>query len=160
MLIFPNSKPVHDLWKVFTKHGAIITKGESERDRRRRRTGDRGRLLDENLWKGVSGWIKSVGGVKGGRDGPVTPDLLPPRPFRAAQWLTPVSFHGCFYYYLHQERGRQNEARGAVKQAAPAWCQQHLPPIPLLPLAVWKTSAHISLCLRAPGNLFLANYFT
>lgn len=48
---------------------------------------------------------KDCGCVRGGRGGPVTPDLHPPGPFRAAQWLTPVSFQRWHYYYLHQSAG-------------------------------------------------------
>lgn len=55
-------------------------------------------------WKGAPAWIKTVG-VRGGWGGPVTPDLHPPGPFRAAQWLTPVSFQCWHYYYLHQSVG-------------------------------------------------------
>lgn len=75
----------------------------------------------------------------------MTPDLFPTGPFRAAQWLTPVSFQYWFYYYLHQSVGeRQIEARGAVKPSATASFQQHPP---LLPRTFSNTGAFLSFLL-------------
>lgn len=85
---------VHDLWKVFTKHWAMIIKGQGVCVWRGGRT-----------MKGRAIVNKDCGCVRGGRGGPVTPDLHPPGPFRAAQWLTPVSFQRWHYYYLHQSAG-------------------------------------------------------
>lgn len=87
--ILSSAELVHDLRRVFTKHWAMIIKG---------RVGGRG------PWKEAPAWIKTVG-VSGGWGGPVTSDLHPPGPFRAAQWLTPVSFQCWHYYYLHQSVG-------------------------------------------------------
>lgn len=94
----------------------------------------------------------------------MTPDLFPTGPFRAAQWLTPVSFQYWFYYYLHQSVGeRQIEARGAVKPSATASCQQHPPSsapnffkhrcLPIVP------SLFVCVCLCVCASLFLSNYF-
>lgn len=150
MLIFLNAQLVHDLWKVFTKHCAMIIKGQSEQR-------DRGWGWDENLWKGASVWIKTVG-VRGGWGGPVTPDLLPPGPFRVAQWLTPVSFQSWHYYYLHQSVGETQKDR---KRPEVLWSGVHQPHANNTPFSpsLAKTGAFPSPCLSPSANLFLFNYF-
>lgn len=112
---------------------------------------------DENLWKGASVWIKTVG-VRGGWGGPVTPDLLPPGPFRAAQWLTPVSFQSWHYYYLHQSVGETQKDR---KRPEVLWSGVHQPHANNTPFSpsLAKTGAFPSPCLSLSANLSLFNYF-
>lgn len=147
MLVFLNTELVHDLWKVFTKHCAMIIKGE--------RRGRRG----ECPWKGASLWIKTVG-VRGGWGGPVTPDLLPPGPFRAAQWLTPVSFQHWHYYYLHQSVGERGRDK---KGPAVLWRRVHQPHANNTPVSpsrsLAETGAFTSPRLPPSANLFLFNHF-
>lgn len=64
------------MWCYYNKRREWVSQPEEEEE-------DRG-LLDENPWKGASVWIQSVGDVKSGRGGPVTPDLLPPGPLSAS----------------------------------------------------------------------------
>lgn len=153
MLIFLNTELVHDLQKVFTKHCSMITKGESEQERQR----GRGRG-DENLWKGASVWIKTVG-VRGGWGGPVTPDLLPPGPLRVAQWLTPVSFQYWHYYYLHQSVGARGTDR---KRPEVLWSRVHQPhanntPSSLLSFKDRCPSISPSLCLPVSSSLIISD---
>lgn len=83
-------------------------------------------------------------------------DLLPPGPFRAAQWSTPVSFQYRRYYYLHRsvgERGRGGERpEVSAKQSKPAPChplhpiiQRQVSSTPTsCSLIIWDNFKHIS----------------
>lgn len=147
MLIFLSAELVHDLWKVFTKHWAMIIKGVSELERL-------GGV--ENLWKGASVWIKTVG-VRGGWGGPVTHDLLPPGPFRAAQWLTPVSFQYWHYYYLHQSVGERGKDR---KRPEVLWSRVHQPHANNTPSLLQRqvpSLLSVSLCLPIFSSLIISD---
>lgn len=87
-------------------------------------------------WKGVTAWIKTVG-VRGRWGGPVTPDLHPPGPFRAAQWLTPVSFQCWHYYYLHQSVGETERGQRCCEAERTSL-------MPTTPLSLFTGAFHCS----------------
>lgn len=106
---------VHDLWKVFTKHWAMIIKGQGVC------------VCGEGAapWKGGPAWIRTVGvwEVDEVALWPLTSIPLVHSEQHNGWHLCPFSA-GAIIIYISQ-RGRQKEARGAVKQSAPASCQQH-----------------------------------
>lgn len=145
MLIFLNAELVHDLWKVFTKHRAMIIKGQSERERQRLGVG----------WKPMKGSVsvnKNCGCERWLR-WPCDP--WPPSP-RSIQSRTMVDT--CVLSVLAlllftsvsgRDTERQKEARGAVKRSAPASCQQQ----PALPLACKDRCLPFSLSLPVCQSL-------